>query len=168
MALFRGEFVSDLIVPAGDSLTVNGTLAVASADSLTVGGNIVSNESTASANISGLLAATATNYGVFFIADRGYTVTGISEVHSTAGSDGGAVTLSVERLQGTEALDAGDDLLGATKIDLKGTADTVQSPALTATAANLVLAAGDRLALLDTGTLTAVADVCVTVSLKAS
>lgn len=118
-----------------------------------------------SANIPGTQAATATNYGKIFIAPFICTVSSIKEVHGTAGNDGSAVTLSVERLQGTEAVGSGDDLLGATKIDLKGTANTVQTKALTGTTAHLTLAVGDRLALKDTGTLTSLADVCVTIEL---
>lgn len=110
-------------------------------------------------------AATAANYGPFFIATRACTIVSISEVHNVAGNDAGAVTLSVERLQGTEAPGAGDDLLGTTKIDLKGTAATVQSPALTGTTASLTLAAGNRLCLLDTGTLTTLDHVVVTVKM---
>lgn len=117
------------------------------------------------ATLPGATAGTAANYGKIFIAPFICTVTSIKEVHGTAGSDGSAVTLSVERLQGTEALGSGDELLAATKIDLKGTADTVQTKALTSTTAHLTLAAGDRLGLVDTGTLTAVADMCVTIEL---
>lgn len=121
---------------------------------------------TVSAYLGGTQAATDTNYGKFFTAPFICKVLAIEEIHAVAGTDSGAVTLSVERLQGTEALDAGDDLLGATKINLKGTANTKQAPALTGTTANLTLAAGNRLALVDTGTLTAVADVVVTVTLQ--
>jgi hypothetical protein len=124
------------------------------------------NRFTVSTTLAGAASATAANYGKFFIAPRACTVTKISEVHTTAGSDGSAVTLTVERLQGTETSGNGDDLLGTTKINLKGTAETVQSPDLTSTTASLTLAAGDRLNLIDTGTLTSVAGVCVTVELE--
>jgi len=113
----------------------------------------------------GAQAATAANYGKFFVADRICTVTRISESHEVLGTDLGAVTLSVERLQGVEASGAGDDLLGGVKVDLKGANNTNQSPALTGVAANLTLAVGDRLNLLDTGVLTAVGGVTVTVEL---
>lgn len=118
--------------------------------------------------VSSLVAdgSTAANYGIIFIAPRKCKIIKISEVHTTAGTDAGAVTLSVERLQGTEAPDAGDDLLGTTKIDLKGAINTVQSPALTSTTASLELSAGDRLCLKDTGVLTDVAGVGVTIQLK--
>lgn len=92
-------------------------------------------------------------------------VVDIKAVPVVAGTDGSAVSATITRCQGTEAPASGDDLLGTTKIDLKGSVNTVQDPALTATTANLVLAAGDRLAVDVTGTLTSV--VChVTVTLR--
>ena len=102
----------------------------------------------------------------FFTAPVKCQVVGIREVHETAGSDGGAVTGTIRRCQGTEAATAGDDLLGTTKINFKGTALTEQTPALTDTTANLILEAGDRLSLDVTGTTTALAGVIVTVLLK--
>jgi hypothetical protein len=92
-------------------------------------------------------------------------VVAVREVHTTAGTDGSAVTGTIRRCQGTEAATAGDDLLSAT-IDLKGTALTEQTPALTATTANLTLEAGDRLSLDVTGATTALAGVILTVLLK--
>ena len=116
-------------------------------------------------NIPGTNAATATNHGVFFIAIFRCELVEVNEVHQTLGTDGGAVTLDIERLQGTEALDAGDALLAST-IDLKGTINTVVTPNLTATKENRILNKGDRLALKDSGVLTSVAGVCVTIKLK--
>ena len=101
-----------------------------------------------------------------FIAPFPCKVTGISEIHAVAGSDSGDVTLTVRRCQGTEGPTAGDDLLGAAKIDLKGTANTVQSPDLTETSENLILAAGDRLSVDFTGTLTSLAGGVVTVEIE--
>jgi len=115
-----------------------------------------------SITIDGTAAATAANYGKFFIAPRRLVIVGAREVHTTAGNDAGAVTLSIERLQGTETSGNGDDLL-STNFNLKGTAETVQTGVLTTTVANLILEAGNRLNLLDTGTLTTLAGVCVTV-----
>lgn len=115
--------------------------------------------------IQGTTAATAASYGKIFTAPYPMTVIGVTEVHTTAGSDAGAVTLGLERCQGTEASGAGDALL-ASDFNLKGTAETVQTGTLTATTANLTLQRGDRLNLVDTGVLTAVAGVQVTVRLR--
>jgi len=102
----------------------------------------------------------------FFTAPVKCEVVGIREIHAVAGNDAGEVTGTIRRCQGTEAATAGDDLLGSTKINLKGTALTEQAPALTATTANLTLEAGDRLSLDVTGTTTTLAGVIVTVLLK--
>jgi len=101
----------------------------------------------------------------FFTAPVKCEVVAVREIHVTAGSDGGAVTGTIRRCQGTEAATAGDDLLSAT-INLKGTALTEQTPALTATTANLTLETGNRLSLDVTGTTTDLAGVIVTVLLK--
>jgi len=102
----------------------------------------------------------------FFTAPVKCEVVSIREVHTVAGDDGSAVTGTIRRCQGTEAATAGDDLLGTTKINLKGTALTSQAPALTDTTANLVLEAGDRLSFDVTGTTTNLAGVILTVLLK--
>jgi hypothetical protein len=102
----------------------------------------------------------------FFTAPVKCEVVSIREVHTVAGDDGSAVTGTIRRCQGTEAATAGDDLLGTTKINLKGTALTEQTPALTSTTANLTLDAGDRLSLDVTGTTTTLAGVILTVLLK--
>lgn len=116
----------------------------------------------------GATAATVGNYGTFFIADRSYTVSLIQEIHTTAGSDGGAVTLTVEKLRGVQAPGAGKDLLAATKFNLKATANTLQSfsgSGLSATPSDLAVIAGDVLALKLTGTPTSLANVTVGVQL---
>ena len=102
----------------------------------------------------------------FFTAPVKCEVVSIREVHAVAGDDGSAVTGTIRRCQGTEAATAGDDLLGTTKINLKGTALTSQAPALTSTTDNLVLEAGDRLSFDVTGTTTNLAGVILTVLLK--
>lgn len=130
------------------------------------GGNKVTESILVPATLDGAAAATAANYGVFFIAPFACEVVSVRAAHTAAGTDAGAVTLDVEKLTGTQAPDAGVSVLGAT-INLKGAANTVQVPALTGTTANKQLAAGDRLCLKDAGTLTAVAGVAVTVELKA-
>jgi len=117
-------------------------------------------------SLQGTTAATAANYGVFFIAPFACEVVSVRENHTTAGSDAGAVTLDVEKLTGVQASGAGVAVLGATKITLNGTAETVQAPELTATLANKQLATGDKLNLLDAGALTAVAGVSIAVELK--
>ncbi|HWP39750.1 MAG TPA: hypothetical protein VNL70_02405, partial [Tepidisphaeraceae bacterium] len=110
------------------------------------------------------LGAAATHVdGVFFIADRPYKVTDIDAIWAVAESTG-SMDVMVERLQGTEACGSGDDLLAAA-IDATGTANTVNNGTLTATTANLTLAAGDRLCLDLTATPNEITNLVVTVGL---
>lgn len=111
-------------------------------------------------SIVGTAAATDTNYGVFFIAPAPCIVTTFKEVHQTAGTDGGSVTLQLEKLTGTTAPDAGTALL-STALSLKATANTVQTGTIVTTISSINLATGDRLCLKDAGVLTAVANVTV-------
>lgn len=115
-----------------------------------------------SANLSGTQPVTAGNWGVFFIAPYKCVVLGIDAVWDTASSSG---TLNVERIQGTETKGSGNDLLSST-IDTSGTAETVNAGTLiTTSTGNLELADGDRLGLVNGGTLTSGAGLIVTVTL---
>ena len=112
-------------------------------------------------NLFGTDAATAGNYTHFFTARYPLEVTHVSEVHATAGSDAGAVTLDIERLTGTTAPGSGDSILSST-FDLKGTANTVVEQSGSDMTSYSTLKQGHRLALVLTGTPTAVDSVCVT------
>lgn len=104
----------------------------------------------------------------FYIATRPMRVVGAKCRFSTAGTHGSAVSLQVTKDTSTNAPGAGTDLLtnnSGAGFNLKGTIDTVQEGALSATPADLVLAAGDRLSVDFAGTLTAVAGVIVEVEL---
>jgi hypothetical protein len=103
-----------------------------------------------------------------FIANYPCVVRAVREVHRVLGTDAGAVNLQLEKCTGTTVPGSGTNLLTNNSnagFDLKGTVNTVQVGVLTATAADRLLSAGDRLALDFAGTLTALAGVCVTVSL---
>lgn len=111
----------------------------------------------------------------FFTADRGYEILCVSEVHSVAGTDGGSVNLQVTRDKATDAPGAGTDLLvlnSSAGFNLKGTANTVQIAQTGSATQGFVdprfnfLMAGDRLSLDFAGTLTTLAGVVVTVSLR--
>lgn len=115
--------------------------------------------------IQGAQAATGTNFGVFFIVPVPCLVTSFKEVHQTAGTDGGAVTLDLEKLTGTTAPDSGVSALSAV-LSLKTTANTVQAAVITTTNANRTLAINDRLCMKDAGTLTALANVTVLLELQ--
>ena len=114
----------------------------------------------------GTSAATAGNYGVIFTAPYKCTVMGATEVHQTAGSDGSAVTLQIEKLQGTTASGSGINLL-ASGFNLKGAANTVQTAHLAIVKkTTFSLNIGDRLGLALTGTPTSVAQVCIIIQLS--
>lgn len=118
-----------------------------------------------SAFLFGTAPATAANYDVFFVAPRPCEILWVSETHRVAGSDPGSVTLNLEILDSGEALGAGDSVL-STAFDLKSTANVPVTRSGTSLTSNRVLTEGDRLALVDSGTLTAVAGLCVTVYFK--
>lgn len=129
-------------------------------------GNSMSVDQTIQATFNTAAGAAAGDYdGRFFIADRAYEVVAVREQHQTAGNDGGTVTVMVKKVPSGTAKASGTDILAA-GINLKATADTIQSPALHATAANYQLAAGDSLGAVVTGTPTAVDGVSITVILK--
>lgn len=112
-----------------------------------------------------ITAATAANYGVFFIAPASGYVLDVWETHKTAGTNGSAVTLNIEVLTSGQALDAGVETL-ETALSLKTTANTPQQGTLKKDITKRQFSKGDRLALKDTGTLTDVAGVCVTVAVR--
>jgi hypothetical protein len=89
----------------------------------------------------------------------------VRERHQTAGSDAGTVTVMVVKVPSGTAKASGTDCLSS-GISLKTTADTNQSGTLHATAANYTFAAGDAIALVTSGTLTAVDGVTVSCKFK--
>lgn len=113
-----------------------------------------------------ITASTAGNFGVIFTALHPCEIMRAYESHTTAGTDAGAVTLNLEKLTSGEALDAGDSVL-TTGWNLKSTANTpVEKTSLDLVKANRQLSTGDRLALEDSGVLTALVGVQVTVYFK--
>lgn len=116
-------------------------------------------------NLFGTDPATAANYDVFFTAPRPVEIMEVWETHRVAGTDGGAVELNLEILDSGEALGSGDEVL-KTDFNLKSTINTPVSKSGFDLTSTRVLTAGQRLALKDTGTLTAVAGLSVTVYMK--
>lgn len=108
-----------------------------------------------------ILAADAANQAIF-IADAPYQIVSIKESHSVVG--GAAAAVTVEKLTGTTAPGVGTAILTAA-FDCTATINTTQTGTLTATTANTILAAGDRLGLVGTGTRTGLLGI-VTIELK--
>lgn len=99
--------------------------------------------------------ATAVDTWVFF-ADSAYEVVAIYAMPRVAGSDGSAVTADILKASGTtDAASGATVCASANAINLKGTADTLQTISLSATMSARKLAAGDRLSVNFGGTLTA-------------
>lgn len=121
--------------------------------------------------VPGAAAQEADNYSVcFFTADRSYEVILVTERHETAGSDGGTVTVTLEKLPSGTASTSGVDII-TSGIDLKATANTNQTGIISQARTNSVydrrLAKGDSLSIYATGTLTAVVGVSMSVLLRA-
>jgi hypothetical protein len=110
-------------------------------------------------------AATAANYGVVMHILSACVIEQVWESHKTAGSDAGAVTLDIEKLGSGVALDSGTTVL-STALSLKTTANTPQQGTLSTDITKRQFAAGDRIALKDAGTLTAVASVTVSIIIR--
>lgn len=98
-----------------------------------------------------------------FIADRAYVVTGIKAVWGVKETTG-AMDVTPEKATGTTACGSGTALLSAA-IDATGTANTVATGTLSATAASLHLAAGDRLCVKLSATPNEIANLAVTFTL---
>lgn len=103
-----------------------------------------------------LLAASVDKW--IFIADRAYQVTQVEEIHSVVGGSGAVVRPRKVTAAGTDAPGAAAGAtvkeLTAADIDLVATINVTQTPALTATAADLLLADGDKIGLNFGGTQT--------------
>lgn len=105
----------------------------------------------------------------FFVANQAYQVTKVKFVHAVAESTAATLLAQVTKDTSTNAPGAGVDLLTNntnTGFNCKSTANTVQNGTLTATAADLVLAAGDRLSVDFSAAATELVGVTIVVSLK--
>lgn len=130
-------------------------------DSLSINyANIINRKIWVHHTIQGTNAATATNYSTFWIAPVRCFVSGFKEVHAALGTDGSAVTITLEKLTGTTVPGSGTVLL-TTPLSLKSTINTVQTGVIIPTLASFNVAIGDRLALLKAGTLTSIANVTI-------
>lgn len=114
-----------------------------------------------STSLVGTAPATTTNYDNFYVPNLPVRLVGVREAHRTAGTDGGAVSIDLEKLTSGTAAGSGTGMLSAV-LSLKTTAATPQFGSPSTTAATARLKPGDRVSLLLAGTPTAVAGVAVT------
>lgn len=146
----------------GGNATVTGNLAVTGTTAFT-GGVTGSNF-----QVTFVDAPTATATDRFiFIAPVACQVVSAYEIHAVAA--GGASALQLTKDVSTNAPGAGTNLLTNNTnagFDLNGTANTLQTGTLSATASDLQLAVGDRLALDWANTIQSTAGMVVTVWLK--
>lgn len=120
------------------------TLSVAAADSLLVNSIIVPQTKTVTFVIDS--ATAATGQYLFFIADEAYQMTAFRATWSEP--EVASSTLMPKKLTGTQDPDAAGINMLTAAIALDGTANTVFSGSLSATASDLQLAVGDRIGLL--------------------
>lgn len=99
-----------------------------------------------------------------FVATRKWKIVWISEVHGTAWTDLSAVTLSVVKCTWTTAITSWTALTTST-FNMRGTALTVQEWTITTVEEDQYINNWDRIAFDFTGTVTALADVVVNISL---
>jgi hypothetical protein len=117
--------------------------------------------------------ANAAHASTAIVSDDYYMVVEARACWTTAGSDGSAVTLTIEKLTGTQAPGGGANMFKTSTINLKGTANTstrLASSSLSgltaAQAAAQLLAPGDRISATLGGVLTALAGLSVVVICK--
>lgn len=116
-------------------------------------------------SIYGADAATAGNYGIFFIVRHPIEIMRITESHVVAGTNAGAVTLDVKKAGSGVAIASGTTLLSST-FNLKSTANTPVIKEGMDLSSSRVLIEGDRIGLVVSGTLTALSDVHITIYYK--
>lgn len=124
--------------------------------------DLVGKKQAVSVTLSGVAPQTAGNYSSFFIVPYPITISQIQAVYTV--TNGGALTLYVEKLTGTNAPGSGTSVQTGT-FNLNTTANTNQTAVLTPTIGVIQLATGDRLGLVKTGTLTSIANLTVTLIL---
>ena len=116
---------------------------------------------TVKAHLAGTAPVTAGNYGRFWTAPAKCVVDSVEAVWSANSSSG---TVTVHKVPSGTAQDSGTALLSSTISTASG-ADTRQQGTLSTTDATVELAAGDSLQIVDSGTLTSLANLAVTVGL---
>jgi hypothetical protein len=114
-------------------------------------------------NLPGVTAATAANYQNFFVAPFPCRVVSIVARFSAAG--GAAAAVQITKAPSGTSTDAGTNVL-TTPLDLTGATHTNVNGVLSTVASATVLNTGDALGAVDSGTLTGLADLSVTVMIK--
>lgn len=102
-----------------------------------------------------------------YCADDAYYVVSVSEIHTVAGNDSGAVTADVVVVDDEKApSDASATSVLSSALNLKSTANTRVNATLSSTAADLNIVSGQQLSINFTGTLTNLAGGVITIRLR--
>ncbi len=125
--------------------------------------NITNKTFTVSSVVPGTSAATAGNYGPFWIADAQCFIRTMYQSHAANGTDGSAVTLFIEILTPGQVSGSGTSVVG---FNMKTGANQIGSSTLILGGTPAILSQFDRLSLFMSGTPTSVNDVTVTVLLE--
>jgi hypothetical protein len=145
------------------TISTGDTLAVTDADGLTIGGKIIPQKMIVTVPLTNM-----TRNGTIFIADDAWTVSKIEEVHTAPATGFSNCTLYVMKVTGTSAPTAGTYMTNVS-IDLKGTAETIQTARLSGKSGNCTLADGNRIGIYVNNRLndkiTALSGGCLTVTL---
>ena len=161
----NGNVNTGLVLAAGDRLSI-----VFTGVTTTLAGLIVSVSAYPGFKEQAAVYTMAANGSLatqgFFIANRDMVITGVNVFYGTAGTNSGAVTIGVTHETGTTAPGSGNAVI--TALTAKGAANTVFPGVLASTASYLKMLAGDRLSVVFTGTLTALANVVVVVYMQSS
>lgn len=150
---------ANLKMAVGDRLAIafTGTLTTLAGVTVTVtmGPNCVTDTAVYFCNVNADIKTQS-----FYVANRDRTITGVKLIYKTPFA--AAVTVDVTKDTGTAAAGAGTSILSAAMAG-DGTANTLITPTLAATATTLKMAAGDRLAVKFSATTTGVG-VCLIVT----
>lgn len=150
---------ADLHMAIGDRLAILFTGTVSTLAGVTVTVTMTPNSATDTAyyfcNVNADIKTQS-----FYIANRDRVITGVHAIYKTPFA--AAVTIDVTKDTGTTAAGAGTSILAAAMAG-DGTANTLITPAVSATASVLKMAAGDRLAVKFSATTTGVG-VCIIVT----
>lgn len=157
-----GSFAGLLTASGGWTVPTGQTTVVTDTDALTVGANKIPNTLTFTCT---KLDANSLSGDCVFVADRAYQVTVIKFVQRAAG--GASCVADIEKLTGTTAPGSGTALGTGSFNCQTALVNTVTAYTLTGTTATLQLAAGDRLGIKLGGTLTSLAGLTATVTMKA-
>jgi hypothetical protein len=155
-----GGVVGPVVVPTGD------TAVIADADALTVGGVIIAQSIPATMHAQ---AAADQVSRTFFNAIGAWQLVAVSFIAAVAEATAGSLSVQITKDTGTDAPGAGTVLLTNNTnagFNAKATANTIQTGTLTATAASLQLATGNRLSAKYSDAATELVGVTITAYLK--